>query len=158
MKVEPFNLAEAIKDVCALLTPRFSARRLTLEMNLDAETLEVRADRDKVKQILTNLVDNAVKYNKEGGTVTVSMSSTGGRLRVMVRDTGLGIAPEYMESLFERFHRLPATSAEAAKVKGAGLGLAISRGLARAMDGELEAESVVGAGSSFSLIIPTRKA
>lgn len=159
VQTEPFNLDDAIKEVCALLAPQIEARHLKLELKLAQDLPDANADSAKVRQILTNLVDNAVKYNRENGQLTVSVRADSDTLRVSIRDAGPGIPPEHLENIFERFRRLPTTSPEIAKIKGVGLGLAISRGLARAMGGNIWAESTVGVGSSFILTLPaTRKA
>lgn len=155
-KSEPFDLSEAVDDVCALLAPRLSGRKLTLETRIDPALGPVRADRDLVKQVLTNLIDNAVKYNKDEGRITVSAKAESGRALVTVSDTGPGIAPEHMEKLFQRFRRLPAAGGNA-KTKGSGLGLAISRSLARAMGGELSAQSRPGEGSAFTCTLPLER-
>ncbi len=151
---EGFDLGAEIQDICALLAPRLESRGLALETDLSPSAGKVHADRGKVKQILINLVDNAVKYNRKGGSVTVRAAARNGALRVTVEDTGPGIRPEHMSGLFERFRRLPPASPETAKAGGVGLGLAISRGLARAMGGDITAESKVGRGSAFTLSLP----
>jgi PAS domain S-box-containing protein len=114
----------------------------------------VTADRQRLKQILLNLLSNAVKYNTENGTVAVSCSPglTGpNRLRIAIRDTGAGIAPESLDRLFIPFERL---GAEHSSIEGTGIGLAVSRGLVEAMEGEIGAESTIGEGSTFWFELP----
>jgi CheY-like chemotaxis protein len=113
--------------------------------------VHVLADRQRLKQVLLNLMSNAVKYNKEGGSVRVDCSTDEGMVRVSVSDTGEGIAESKMEHLFEPFERL---GAEESGVEGTGIGLALSRGLVEAMDGIMGAESVQGEGSTFWLELP----
>jgi two-component system, OmpR family, phosphate regulon sensor histidine kinase PhoR len=150
-RAETFDWDAAVGDVVALLSPRIKKSGLKQTTTLEAKAAAW-ADPDKARQIVTNLIDNAVKYNKKGGEISVATSADGKTVSVTVRDTGAGIAPEHLGRLFERFSRLPRE--DGAKVKGAGLGLSISRELARAMGGELSAESRPGQGSAFTCVLP----
>jgi CheY-like chemotaxis protein len=111
----------------------------------------VHADRQRLKQVLLNLLSNGVKYNRKGGLVELSCEEAGDRLRIKVRDTGHGIPPERMARLFTPFDRL---GIEQAGIEGTGLGLALSRRLVEAMGGTMAVESAVGAGSTFSVELP----
>lgn len=113
----------------------------------------VLGDPDRLRQLLLNLVDNAIKYTPRGGTVTLSLYREGGWVRVSVQDTGVGIPPEALPHIFERFFRMPRQGR-----KGVGLGLAIARWIAEAHGGRLEVESQVGQGSTFTLWLPEAKA
>ena len=113
--------------------------------------LAVRADPLKFKQILANLVSNAIKYNRPGGSVSVEIDALGASVRLTVRDTGLGLPAERLASLFEPFNRL---GRETLAVEGAGLGLALTKRLVEAMDGVLEVESVEREGSAFTVRLP----
>src|SRR5206468_12142265 len=124
---------------------------LTRDMTPGSRT-HVRADRQRLKQILVNLVGNAVKYNRTGGSVTVASGEGADRfVRIRVVDTGAGIPPNKMELLFQPFERL---GAERDGVEGTGLGLAVSKGLATAMGGALGVESIVGRGTTFWVDVP----
>ena len=113
----------------------------------------VLADRQRLKQVLLNLLANAVKYNRPGGSVTVRCARTpDNRVRLTVSDTGRGISPERMKRLFLPFERL---GAESTDIEGTGIGLALSRGIVAALNGELGVESVEGEGSTFWLILPS---
>jgi PAS domain S-box-containing protein len=113
--------------------------------------LHVRADPQHLRQVLLNLLTNAIKYNREGGTVTLTCREDNGRVRLSVTDTGPGIAPELHERLFAPFDRL---DAESKGIEGTGLGLALSKGLIEAIGGSLGVDSAQGAGATFWLELP----
>ena len=112
----------------------------------------VRADRDKLEQILLNLVSNAVKFTDRGGRITVGCESDGSQVRIVVEDTGRGIPADKLEAVFDPFMQVDKRFTR--QTEGVGLGLAISRDLAHAMDGDLTVESTLGAGSRFTLSLP----
>ena len=112
----------------------------------------LQADRDKIALALHNLVGNALKYTLDGGRIVVSAQMEKGRLSVAVTDTGIGIGPEEIEKVFEKFYR--SKNPLAAKVKGSGLGLPIAREVARLHGGDVTVESELGKGSTFTLILP----
>ena len=114
----------------------------------------VRADPRAAQQILLNLGTNAIKYGREASTITLEAVVADGRVRIVVGDEGEGIAPDQVDRIFEPFVQLPPAGGSPNSRKGVGLGLAISRDLARAMGGELTVESVVGSGSRFTLDLP----
>ena len=147
---EPVALANTVHDALALLAPMAHERHVTLAVNTDglAHDGHVHADRNRFKQVLLNVLSNAIKYNRPGGgRVDVSFQiSEGARVRTMIADTGIGIAPEQLDKLFEPFERL---GAERTDVEGTGLGLALSNGLIEAMGGTIEVQSVVGVGTTF---------
>ena len=153
LSVEPVAVAPLLCEVVELLRPLADARGLSLELQEgDAHIL---ADRQRLKQILINLVSNAVKYNREGGHVEVDCVSAGERLRLAVRDTGPGITPAMQARLFEPFDRL---GAETSGVEGIGLGLALSQRLAELMGSTIEVVSQPGRGSTFTLEFPLTEA
>jgi len=119
--------------------------RFTLDATQD---ILVRGDRYKLRELILNLVDNAVKYTPVRGAIYVSLVSSDGHAVISVRDTGAGIAPEHLPRLFERFYRVDAS------IPGSGLGLAICRRIATLHGGRMEVESVFGKGSDFRLILP----
>jgi signal transduction histidine kinase len=118
------------------------------------ELVEASFDRTRIRQVATILLDNAVKYTPEGGTVTVCVGRENGWARLEVSDTGIGIPKEEIPLVFERFHRADPARAEG----GAGLGLSIARQIARAHGGEVEAKSELSKGSTFVLRIPQSRA
>ena len=114
--------------------------------------ISIRADRDKVEQILLNLVSNAVKFTDPGGSITIGCESDGSRVRVVVSDTGRGIPADKLEAIFDPFVQVDKRFTR--QTEGVGLGLAISRDLAHGMDGDLTVESTLGKGSRFTLSLP----
>ncbi len=150
---EPVSVKEVVGESLDLIAPLAADGRV----RLDGGTASipdrfVLADRQRLKQVLLNLLSNGVKYNRKGGTVALSYEDTlEGRLRINITDTGLGLAPERMARLFTPFERL---GAEQAGVEGTGLGLALSKGLVEAMGGTLGVESTPGTGSTFSVELP----
>jgi signal transduction histidine kinase len=113
----------------------------------------VRGDRDRLRQVLTNLLDNAVKYSPAGEEVEVEALAENGRISVEVRDRGPGVAPEHQALIFEKFGRV---SGEHAK-PGTGLGLFIARSIAQAHGGSLEVHSRPGRGAAFTLELPAER-
>jgi len=114
----------------------------------------VRADHLRLRQVLVNLMGNAVKYNRRGGAVTVGwqLSANGAQMRIEVSDTGRGLSPEQLAHLFEPFNRLGADTTD---VDGTGIGLVISQRLVQSMGGELEVSSEAGVGSCFRVVLPS---
>ena len=148
----PFHVDEVLERMEGVIEPQARARSVTYEYQAPATPLFVAGDKDKVEQILINLLGNAVKFTPSGGRITLSADGNDVKVRVIVRDTGVGIAPEKLTSIFEPFVQLePALTRTS---EGTGLGLAISRELARGMGGELFAESVPKCGSVFILELP----
>jgi two-component system phosphate regulon sensor histidine kinase PhoR len=123
--------------------------------NLVDESRLITADARRLEQILTNLVDNAIKFNVPGGEVSVAVVDEGRFETIKVRDSGTGIAPEHLPRIFERFYRIDKARSSAAG--GTGLGLAIVKHLARAHGGEALVTSEVGLGSEFSIRLPMRE-
>ena len=110
------------------------------------------ADLPRVLQVVTNLVNNAIKYSPDGGEIRVSGRAEGGSLHVSVADQGVGIPPRELDKIFDRFHRVDGDLAR--RVSGTGLGLAICRGLVEAHGGRIWVESEPGVGSTFTFTLP----
>ena len=150
LAVKPVELAPVIDDVVGLMAPLSADRKTTIVV--DAESLGgwVTADAQRLKQVLLNVLSNAVKFNKYEGLVEVAgVPAPDGWVAVAVTDTGIGIDPGDMPRLFSPFERLRTVD-----VDGSGLGLALSRGLMEAMDGRLTATSELGLGSTFTIELP----
>ena len=149
LSLEPVRVSEVVHETVDLIRPLAEERRIALQVPADttADKRYVFADRQRVKQVLLNLLSNATKYNHVGGTVTLATEAAeAGLLRISVRDTGPGIPQEKLPRLFSPFDRLDAESSE---VEGTGLGLAITKGLTQAMGGQIGVESRIGDGSTF---------
>ncbi len=152
LSLEPVSVEEMVQEAWGLVRQRAAERDIEFRTVAATCNVYVLADRQRLKQVLLNLMSNAVKYNKSGGTVTVDCSGGGpGRVRIAVIDTGQGISDENMARLFEPFERL---GAEQSGVEGTGIGLALSRGLVEAMNGTMDAESEEGEGSTFWFELP----
>jgi len=143
---------DALGAAEALVAPQAAAKGLTLTVAEAPPALVARADAEKLRQILVNLLSNAIKFTDRGGRVELAGESQGDQVRVHVRDTGIGIAAEKLEAIFEPFVQVRADLTRT--TEGTGLGLAISRDLARGMGGDLTVESTPGAGSTFTLVLP----
>jgi two-component system phosphate regulon sensor histidine kinase PhoR len=150
LDLRPVRLAPLVNDVCSSVLARANGRQVTLSNQVPA-AVQVHADPRRLEQMLTNLVDNAVKFNREGGVVTVSCEADE-RVRIAVSDTGEGIAPDQVARIFERFYRVD--RARSRDLGGNGLGLAIVKHLARAHGGEAHVHSTLGEGSVFTIELP----
>jgi len=147
----PVRLHSLVQDVLTALDARAAAREIELHNEVGAEVV-VAADARRLEQMLTNLTDNAIKFNRAGGRVCISHEQRNGRDRISVTDTGEGIAPEHIKRIFERFYRVDRARSRA--LGGTGLGLAIVKHLARAHGGEATVESTPGTGSTFIVELP----
>ncbi|HYF11828.1 MAG TPA: ATP-binding protein, partial [Actinomycetota bacterium] len=148
---EAVAVADVLTDTRDLVGPLAAERGITVTVTAEGQDHHVLADRQRLKQILINLAANAVKYNRDHGTVTLGCdTSTPGTIRIDVGDTGPGIPPENLGRLFTPFDRL---GAEELGIEGTGVGLALSERLAVAMGGTISVESEVGRGSTFTLTL-----
>lgn len=144
----PIRLQPIVGDVMTSLAARAAAREVTVHNEVEAEAL-VYADPRRLEQMLTNLVDNAIKFNRPGGKVTIRCERANNRDRISVIDNGDGISAEHVERIFERFYRVD--RARSREMGGTGLGLAIVKHLARAHGGETNVSSTLGQGSVFTV-------
>ncbi|HEU4561487.1 MAG TPA: PAS domain-containing protein [Longimicrobium sp.] len=150
--VEDICVRDALGAAAALVAPQAGTRGLVLDVLPCPPEMSVRADPDKLRQILLNLLSNAVKFTDRGGRVELACAADAARVRLTVRDSGIGIPADQLERIFEPFVQVRADLTRTAE--GTGLGLAISRDLARGMGGDLTAESTPGTGSTFTLTLP----
>jgi signal transduction histidine kinase/CheY-like chemotaxis protein len=153
ISIEPVRVRDVMQEAMDLIRPLAEQRRITLLDRLGGANGEhVRADRQRLKQIFLNLASNAVKYNRDDGSVTFSYARTEeGELEVRVADTGRGIAPEYLNRVFTPFDRL---GADLLEVEGTGIGLSLCKRLVDLMGGEIGVKTTLGEGSVFSVKLP----
>ena len=149
---ETVQLKSLVDDVMSTLAMAASERTVALR-NLVPTNAQVTADPHRLVQMLTNLIDNAIKFNREGGTVTIEHERNGFD-RISVTDTGEGIPPQHLDRLFERFYRVD--RARSRDLGGTGLGLAIVKHLAKAHGGEVSVRSRIGEGTQFTIELPRR--
>ncbi|OGB26866.1 MAG: hybrid sensor histidine kinase/response regulator [Burkholderiales bacterium RIFCSPLOWO2_02_FULL_57_36] len=146
MSQESMSLAEVLQDCQAMIEPQAQKRRIQMTFPRFDSQYYVHADRTRVKQVMINLLANAIKYNRDGGAVIVKCAVHENRVRISVKDTGTGLAPEQLAQLFQPFNRLgQETSAE----EGTGIGLVVTKQLVELMGGAIGVESNVGTGSVF---------
>jgi signal transduction histidine kinase len=145
-------LSDLLVTAEALVHPLAVNRALHLEYEGCSDSLAVIADRDKVQQIVLNLLTNAIKFTDPGGCITIRCDASDESVHIRVTDTGRGIPPEKFEAIFDPFVQLDSKLTRSSD--GVGLGLAISRDLARGMHGDLAVSSAVGEGSTFTLTLP----
>jgi two-component system phosphate regulon sensor histidine kinase PhoR len=151
-RLEIVEIDRSVDAVLGTLQVKAEAKQITLEKRALPAELRAAAERAAVEQILTNLVDNAIKYTPAGGRVTVSAEVRNDKVRLTVADSGPGIPPEHHARLFERFYRVD--DARSRDLGGTGLGLAIVKHLALANGGDVSVESDVGKGSRFVVALP----
>ncbi len=152
LKREPTDLSEVLDSALAIMRPRAEAKGITLSLDVAPDLPPVRADRDRLSQILINLVDNAVKFTPAGGRITVTASPRDETVEVAVADTGVGIPSTDLPRITERFYRVD--KARSRELGGTGLGLAIVKHLVQAHGGALRIESELGKGTTVRFTLP----
>ncbi len=150
--IERLRLDKMAYDVADMLSIHAGEKEVTINCHLNKEPVNIMGNSDRVEQMLINLVENAIKYNKPGGSVTVQVFSNGVEANVAISDTGIGIAEENLPRLFERFYRVD--KGRSRQMGGTGLGLAIVKHIVRLMNGEIEVHSKLGEGTEFLVTLP----
>jgi signal transduction histidine kinase/putative methionine-R-sulfoxide reductase with GAF domain len=154
LELTDFDLPTAIENALMLVRERAGRRSLTLQTNIDDRLGEIQADERKVRQVVLNLLSNAIKFTPEGGRIDVGAVPKDGFVEVSVSDTGVGIAPEDQEAVFEEFRQV---GTAAKKVEGTGLGLTLCRKFVELHGGRIWVKSQEGEGSTFTFTIPVRR-
>jgi len=151
--LQPSSVAVLIQEAADAVAPSAEAKHLTMQLAVPSDLPDLMVDPDRLRQVIVNLLTNAVKFTPVDGLITIRASATVKDLEVVVVDTGMGIAPDFMPHIFDAFRQ--ADSAENRKARGLGLGLNIVRRIVEAHDGRIEAESEgPGRGSTFRLSLP----
>jgi signal transduction histidine kinase len=154
LELTDFDLPQAISDALTLVRERAVRRGIALHQSVDERLGQIRGDERKIKQVLLNLLSNALKFTSEGGRVDVRAGVVDGMAEVSVTDTGVGIAPEDQEAVFEEFRQVGTADK---KVEGTGLGLTLSRKFIELHGGRIWVKSQVGVGSTFTFSIPVQR-
>jgi GAF domain-containing protein len=154
LELADFDLPTALDSALALVRERAGRRGIALHLSVDERLGQMRADERKVRQVVLNLLSNAIKFTPEGGRIEVGAVAKDGVVEVSVSDTGVGIAPEDQEAVFEEFRQV---GTAAKKVEGTGLGLTLCRKFVELHGGRIWVKSQVGAGSTFTFTIPARR-
>jgi signal transduction histidine kinase len=154
-EMKDMSMNSALGELEALVAPQLLEKKLQYEYRCCDPEYTAHADPERVQQILLNLLSNAVKFTPAGGNILVECCATADTMQVKVRDTGIGIPPDKLQTVFEPFVQLE--RGQTRQSAGTGLGLAISRDLAHAMGGDLTAEANPERGSTFTLSLPRRR-
>lgn len=151
LKMGAESIEAAAQRACALLEMKAGDKRITMDLSGIRKAPPVLADSKRIEQVLINLIDNAIKYTPENGTITISAREEGDMLAIEVKDTGIGIPPNDLQRLFERFYRVD--SARSREQGGTGLGLSIVKHIVQLHGGTVAVESTPGKGSTFSFTL-----
>jgi len=155
LQLTTFSLAAALGNAVTLVRERATSHGITLELHVEPPLDTVVADERKLKQVVVNLLTNAVKFTPDGGQVTLRAAEMDGRVRITVSDNGIGIAPEDQERVFEEFQQARHQTAQSRE--GTGLGLTLSKRFVELHGGTLTLESELGKGSTFTVTLPRMK-
>jgi len=154
LELTEFDLPSAIENALTLVRERAGRRSIALHTNIDNRLGQSQADERKVRQVVLNLLSNAIKFTPEGGRIDVGAVPKDGFVEVSVRDTGIGIAPEDQEKVFEEFRQV---GTAAKKIEGTGLGLTLCRKFVELHGGRIWVKSELGVGSTFTFTIPVHR-
>ena len=152
LETKPVQMALVLHSVAEMIQPQCDKKKLCLSLNVEPNAGLVLGDESRLTQVVTNLVSNACRYTPEGGSITLALSSPDDTVRVDVKDTGIGIAPEDQAKVFQRFYRVNDPAVQ--EVAGTGLGLPISKMLVEMHGGRMWLQSEAGKGSTFTFILP----
>jgi signal transduction histidine kinase len=154
LELTDFDLPTAIENALMLVRERAGRRSITLHTDIDTRLGQIQADERKVRQVVLNLLSNAIKFTPEGGRIDVGAVAKDGLVEISVTDTGIGIAPEDQEKVFEEFRQV---GTAAKKIEGTGLGLTLCRKFVELHGGRIWVKSQLGQGSTLTFTIPVRR-
>jgi len=149
---ERIALPEVIDEVVELMAQEAEEKGLKFEVTIDAQLFSIHADRQSIETVITNLLSNALKYNREGGRVSISAQNRGEFIELKVADTGVGVSKENLPRIFDRFYRI--RSDYTRKVIGSGIGLPLVKAIIEAHFGTITVESKPGKGTTFTVLLP----
>jgi two-component system, OmpR family, phosphate regulon sensor histidine kinase PhoR len=149
-----FDLLPMIMECQQIMQSKADESRIAIKVDVPEDFPQVEADRDKIKQVVLNLVSNAIKYNRANGLVEITAGQDGKEWTLCVRDTGMGIPAKALPHLFQKFYRVQASEG---KVAGTGLGLSICKQIVSGHGGSIEVQSKYGKGTTFIIHIPRQK-
>jgi signal transduction histidine kinase len=153
LQVAPFSMLGALERGVVIVRERATKAGVRVSLSPDPGVATVTGDERRIRQVIFNLLSNAVKFTPQGGTVDIAAAQLGGEVRVSVRDTGPGIAPEDQERIFEEFQQAAAGKEQG---EGTGLGLALARRLVELHGGRIWVDSELGKGSTFMFTLPAQ--
>ena len=157
LDIQSVDLPSLVRTVSKRLGPQAESKHISLNVDLSPDLPQVLADQDRIIQVLTNLANNALQYTPEGGKIIISAQQHNGEIQMSVRDTGVGIPPEHVEHIFDRFYRVDKSRSRQSG-GGSGIGLTIARALVEAHSGRIWVESAGEAkGSVFHFTLPVAK-
>lgn len=146
------RLQDVLKETILLMKPKAEKQNLSLELDLPPELPMIQADRRSMEELFSNLLSNAINYSPDGGKVSIRIASRGDHIEVQVSDTGIGIEPEEVAKIFDKFYRVK--DPKTRQVIGTGLGLSIVKGIVESHRGSIEVESQPGVGTTFRVLLP----
>jgi signal transduction histidine kinase len=147
------NLKGLLEYCITIMQGRAGEKSITISLELSDETIQIHADQDKMKQVMLNLISNAIKYNHEGGKISISATEKPEDIVISITDTGKGFPPETLPHLFNKFYRVPGME----KTPGTGLGLSICKRIVETHDGVIEVKSTLGKGTTINVHLPKAK-
>ena len=153
-ELSSFDVRELLVECALVIKPRAAENEVEIIVEEAEETFILEADRDQIKQVILNLLSNAVKYNRPNGSIFVSTERAGSSIRLSIKDTGLGLSEEDLSHLFEKFFR--ASSSEK-NISGTGLGLSISKRIVDGHGGQIDVQSQLNVGTTFSISLPEQQ-
>ncbi len=153
INITTFDIKKIVSECIEILKPEADKKDVSIKTEFNDNNLFINANKDRIKQMLINLLDNAIKYNKKGGSVLVSVFKQEGCLIIKIKDTGIGIPEEHLSRIFERFYRVD--KGRSRNTGGTGLGLSIVKHIVNLYNGNINVVSKINEGTTFTIILPS---